>query len=116
MMAVSRSRNRAVTALNLLSQEPQSRSIAAFVASEVVSGPGVSRIGSRSVSFIARVLAEGVSARGGSPPRLRAREQPARDDGVDEADERRGGDDQRAHCRGGADLARLVEIDDRDRG
>ena len=40
-------RTSAVTALNAASQEPQSRSIAAFVGSDVVSGPGVSRIGSR---------------------------------------------------------------------
>ncbi len=47
-IASSRSRTRAVTALKLLSHDPQSRSIALLVASDVVSGPGVSRMGSRS--------------------------------------------------------------------
>ncbi len=37
----------AVTRLNAESHDPQSRSIAVLVASEVVSGPGVSRMGSR---------------------------------------------------------------------
>jgi hypothetical protein len=52
MIAVNRSRTRAVTALKLASHEPQSRSIAVLVASEVVSGPGVSKMGSRSMLLI----------------------------------------------------------------
>ena len=40
---VSRRQTPAVKALKSLSQEPQSRSMADLVASEVVSGPGVSR-------------------------------------------------------------------------
>ena len=42
-------RSRAVTALKSPSHEPQSRSIASLVRSVVVSGPGVSRILSRSM-------------------------------------------------------------------
>ena len=48
MMSTSFARTRAVTSLNAVSHEPQSRSIADFVASVVVRGPGVRRIGSRS--------------------------------------------------------------------
>jgi hypothetical protein len=40
-------RTSAVTVLNDASQEPQSRSIAILVVSDVVNGPGVNRIGSR---------------------------------------------------------------------
>src|SRR5271170_5198535 len=58
MIAVRRLRQRAVTALKLLSQEPQSRSIADLVAREVVNGPGVSRMGSRSKLLIAGLLLE----------------------------------------------------------
>src|SRR5262249_35130661 len=112
-MPVKRSRTRAVTALNLLSHEPQSCSMAVLVASEVVSGPGVSRIGSRSVEFIGVNEAQKSRRRKRPAPGLRAREEPARDAGVDQADDRRGRDDQRAHRRGRSDLARFVEIDDR---
>ena len=62
-MAISRSRTRAVTALKLLSHDPQSRSIALLVASDVVSGPGVSRMGSRSRLLIYAVLVECVLAK-----------------------------------------------------
>src|SRR5258708_38367407 len=55
-IAVRRSRTRAVTALKLLSHDPQSRSIALLVASEVVSGPGVNRMGSRSKLLISASL------------------------------------------------------------
>ena len=51
-IAIRRSRTRLVTALKRLSHEPQSRNIADRVASEVVSGPGVSRMGSRSKLLI----------------------------------------------------------------
>ncbi len=50
MMSSSLRRMSAVTALNSASHEPQSRSIALLVASDVVNGPGVSRIGSREKS------------------------------------------------------------------
>lgn len=43
MTSQSLARKRAVTVLKLASHEPQSRSIAALVGNEVVSGPGVSR-------------------------------------------------------------------------
>ena len=52
MTSCSLRRTSAVTALKLESHEPQSRSIAALVANEVVSGPGVSRIGSREKRLI----------------------------------------------------------------
>ena len=46
-IATSFFRTSAVTALKFASHDPQSRSIAIFVSSDVVMGPGVSRIGSR---------------------------------------------------------------------
>ena len=49
----SRRRTRAFMAMNSPSREPQSRSIASFVARLVVSGPGVSRNGSRGVPSMA---------------------------------------------------------------
>src|SRR5205823_8376072 len=56
-IASSQDRTRAVTALNAASQEPQSRSMALLVASDVVSGPGVRRIGSRSKLLMADLRA-----------------------------------------------------------
>ena len=46
-------RTSAVTALKLASHDPQSRSIAILVASDVVMGPGVRRIGSREKRLMA---------------------------------------------------------------
>src|SRR6185312_4311448 len=57
-MSSRRSRTSAVIALKLESHEPQSRSIATFVASDVVSGPGVSNTGSRlafPIAFLIRL-------------------------------------------------------------
>src|SRR5882757_6879268 len=53
--------------LNDASQEPQSRSIACLVASDVVSGPGVSRIGS-----LPRIMQSSLSTLVGEPPGLGA--------------------------------------------
>src|SRR2546428_3751772 len=122
-IAVRLSRTRAVTALKRLSHEPQSRSIADLVASEVISGPGVSRMGSRSKLLIGAWLPRSeVYIDGGSrrcrrlAPSLRRAEQPARRTRVDQAHRCRSRDDQRAHRRRRADLSRLVEVDDCDRG
>ncbi len=52
-MSSSFFRTSAVTALKFASHDPQSRSIAVFVASDVVMGPGVSRIGSREKRLMA---------------------------------------------------------------
>src|SRR5204862_8199186 len=72
-MASRRSRTRAVTALNLLSHDPQSRSIADLVSSDVVSGPGVSRMGSRSKLPMLKLRKESDGDR--FAPGLRARQQ-----------------------------------------
>ena len=50
MMLSKRWRTLAVTAMKSVSQLPQSFSMASLVRSVVVSGPGVSRMGSRSMS------------------------------------------------------------------
>src|SRR5262249_27540331 len=54
----SRPRTRRLMAMKAASREPQSRAIAAFTVSEVVSGPGVSSQGSRGWSLIRRILAD----------------------------------------------------------
>src|ERR1022692_78839 len=64
MIAVRRSRTRAVTALKLESHDPQSRSIAVLVASEVARGPGVSKMGSRSTLLIGLSLTGARLSRG----------------------------------------------------
>src|SRR5215469_2575851 len=119
-MPVRRSRTRAVTALNLLSQEPQSRSMAVLVASEVVSGPGVRRIGSRSVALIAFAPCSSVfrvpSYRRCQPtPRLRAPEEPTLGQQRSERNHGGRGDDECRDCGRRAHCARLVKLDDRDR-
>src|SRR6266550_7739401 len=83
-IAVSRSRTRAVTALKLASHEPQSRSIAALVVSEVVNGPGVSRMGSRSELLIDYLRGRRSDSHRLSPC-LRACQQQARDHCVENA-------------------------------
>src|SRR5207244_3383747 len=100
--AVRRARRRAVTSLNALSHDPQSRSIADRVASDVVSGPGVSRTGSRSwllirqLRWYVRVRLSSHRHRG-LAPRLRARQQQTRNQRIEQAHRRRRGDDQRRH-------------------
>src|SRR5215471_7117802 len=119
MMAFSRSRTLAVTALKLLSHDPQSRSIAALVASDVVSGPGVRRIGSREERLI-EVLrrarwAQGAKSLCRSPPRLRSAQKPALGGERRHGHHRRRSDDQSRDGSRGADASSLVQLDDRDR-
>jgi hypothetical protein len=78
-----RSRTAAVTALKFESHEPQSRSIAIRVGSDVVRGPGVRRIGSR-LKCLASVLRKWSRARRARHACVRV-EQEARDDRVDDA-------------------------------
>ena len=102
----------AVIELNAASHEPQSRSIACLVASEVVSGPGVSRIGSLPTDHVVspQVLAAV------SRQRLRAPDQPpSRRTNSKAGDGRRGQHDQRRHRGRRTNRARLVELQDRDR-
>src|SRR3954471_9237329 len=63
----------AVIALNDVSHEPQSRSIACFVASDVVRGPGVRRMGSLPRIMMCPVESERLKF----APALRACDQPA---------------------------------------
>src|SRR5512134_3924699 len=102
-------RRLAVIALKAESHEPQSLSIACLVRSDVVSGPGVSRIGSlpRIIGFSS--LSCGVA------PRLRAADQPPLDGEQHARDHRGGQHDQRRHRGGRTDRAGLVELQDGDR-
>ena len=111
----SRARTVAVTALKAASQEPQSRSIAALVASDVVSGPGVRRIGSREGRAM-MIPCRGCYRVGAARRQpCVAAHQPRLGDERQQRDDARRDDDQRRHRRGRAERARLVELDDRDR-
>ena len=95
----------AVMALKDASHEPQSRSIACLVSSEVVRGPGVSRMGS-----LPRIMEASPGLRSACGRATRCRQHSRR---THTARERH--DDQRRHRRGRADVARLVQVHDRHR-
>src|SRR5712671_1196241 len=111
MMSSSLRRMSAVTALKLESHEPQSRSMALLVVSDVVSGPGVRRIGSREKRAMA-ISSSGLAGRRGVTPALRAAHEPAFGGKGKERDDAGRYDDQGRHRRGRADRARLVELHD----
>src|SRR5512137_1559536 len=103
-------RRLAVIALKAESHEPQSFSIACLVRSDVVSGPGVSRIGS-----LPRIMSVSFGLLPGVAPRLRAPDQPPLGREHHARDDRRRQDDQRRHRRRRPDRTGFVELQDGDR-